>query len=98
MSKLLEQMLVEHKENECMMNNLQRARDIERNRLISNILEQEEKSAMVVEHLLQLQNGPDPILIEKEQLEQDELLQKVNLFYIFIKNVRLISIYVCIIN
>lgn len=71
-------MLVQQKETEHMVNDLQKSKQAERDRLISNILQDEEYTNRIVENLLYLKDGPDPGLIEREKLEQEELLDKVN--------------------
>lgn len=72
---LLDQLLHEQNQSDNMVFNLQKEKQVERDRLITSILQDEEYSSMVVNNLLTLKNGPDPGLIEREQQEQDELLE-----------------------
>lgn len=65
--------------NESKVSDLRKAKDMERDKLINEILKSDDYSNMVVENLLSLKNGPDPILLEKERLEQEELLDKLRL-------------------
>lgn len=50
---------------------------MERVRLLSDILKEEEYSGELVKNLLILKNGQDEGLIEKEKQEQEQLLEKV---------------------
>lgn len=70
-------MIAEQKQSESLITHLQKARDTERHRLISKILEQEEQAALIVNHLLEFQKAQEAFSFEQEQIEQDELLKKV---------------------
>uniref|UniRef100_A0A336LWP4 CSON006581 protein n=1 Tax=Culicoides sonorensis TaxID=179676 RepID=A0A336LWP4_CULSO len=75
--ELIQSMQEEQNETENKVMKLQQIKESERNRLIQDIVKAEENSKKILENLLCLKNGPDPILLEREQEEQELLLEKL---------------------
>lgn len=75
--ELIQTMQDEQNETDTKVIQLQHMKESERNRLIEDIVREEENSKKVLQNLLCLKNGPDPILLEKEREEQELLLEKL---------------------
>ncbi|XP_063702420.1 E3 ubiquitin-protein ligase LRSAM1-like [Culicoides brevitarsis] len=75
--ELIQTMQNEQNETENKVLQLQSLKESERNRLIEDIVKAEEQSKQVLQNLLCLKNGPDPILLEREREEQELLLEKL---------------------
>ncbi|XP_058120111.1 E3 ubiquitin-protein ligase LRSAM1-like isoform X2 [Anopheles coustani] len=71
---LLLQLLEQQNQSESQVHKLQQEKQTERERLIDNILKDEQKSNELVSNLLELKNGPDPAFLEQEREEQQRLL------------------------
>lgn len=75
--ELIQTMQDEQNETDTKVMELQHMKESERNRLIEDIVKAEEQSKKILENLLCLKNGPDPILLEREREEQELLLEKL---------------------
>lgn len=76
---LLKQIIFQEREAETKVNKIQKERQFERDRLITDLLKAEEDSSLIVDRLIVLKNGPDPALIEREMIEQETLLEKLRI-------------------
>lgn len=76
---LLQQIRFQEKETETNLNQIQKERQFERDRLINDLLKAEEDSSLIVDRLIILKNGPDPALIEREMIEQETLLEQLRI-------------------
>lgn len=77
--ELLQAVLMQQNETETLVNKIQQQKDNERDKLIKDILKAEESATLLIEQLLALKSGPDPVLLEKEQREEERLLEKLHL-------------------
>lgn len=77
--EMLKSLLEQQKIAEDAVNKVQLEKDVERRKLIDDIMEYEESSTVVVNELLSLKKGPDPALLELEDKARDALLEKVHL-------------------
>lgn len=77
--QLLQELLKQQTENENLVSRIQQEKDVERTKLITDILNAEKESTTLVENLLYLKNGPDPILLEQEHREQEKLLAELSI-------------------
>lgn len=75
--ELIQTMQEEQNETDTKVIQLQHMKESERNRLIEDIVKAEEQSKKILQNLLCLKNGPDPILLEREREEQELLLEKL---------------------
>ncbi|XP_035906534.1 E3 ubiquitin-protein ligase LRSAM1-like isoform X1 [Anopheles stephensi] len=75
---LLQQLLEQQNQNETQVHKLQQEKQTERERLIDNIIKDEQKSSALVKNLLALKNGPDPAFLEQEREEQQRLLEHLH--------------------
>uniref|UniRef100_A0A182WMB3 RING-type domain-containing protein n=1 Tax=Anopheles minimus TaxID=112268 RepID=A0A182WMB3_9DIPT len=76
---LLQQLLEQQNQNETQVNKLQQEKQTERERLIDNIIKDDQKSNELVNNLLALKNGPDPAFLEQEREEQKRLLEHLHI-------------------
>lgn len=76
---LLQQLRFQEKETETKVNQIQKERQFERDRLITDLLKAEEDSSLIVDRLIILKNGPDPVLLEREMIEQETLLEQLRI-------------------
>lgn len=76
--ELIQKMQQEQSETDSNLLQIQQVKDTEKKRLIEDIIKEEESSKKVLQNLLCLRNGPDPILLEREREEQEMLLEKVS--------------------
>uniref|UniRef100_A0A182SCC4 RING-type domain-containing protein n=1 Tax=Anopheles maculatus TaxID=74869 RepID=A0A182SCC4_9DIPT len=76
---LLQQLLEQQNQNETQVHKLQQEKQTERERLIDNIIKDEQKSSDLVNNLLALKNGPDPAFLEQEREEQKRLLEHLHI-------------------
>lgn len=77
--ELLRSLLQEQNETDELLKNVQKVRDVERTRLITNILKEEHNAEIIVVQLLSLKNGPDADLLEYERVEDERLLEKLRI-------------------
>ena len=77
--QLLKELLNQQNETDSKVNRLQQEKLVEKNKLINDLLLDEEKSQLAVYKLISLKNEPDPLLLEKEQEEQERILDQVNI-------------------
>ncbi|XP_053675912.1 E3 ubiquitin-protein ligase LRSAM1-like [Anopheles nili] len=76
---LLQQLLEQQNHNDTQVHKLQQEKQSERERLIDNIIKDEQKSNELVNNLLSLKNGPDPAFLEQEREEQKRLLEHLHI-------------------
>uniref|UniRef100_A0A182NZR0 RING-type domain-containing protein n=1 Tax=Anopheles epiroticus TaxID=199890 RepID=A0A182NZR0_9DIPT len=76
---LLQQLLEQQNANDTQVHKLQQEKQTERERLIDNIIKDEQKSNDLVNNLLALKNGPDPAFLEQEREEQKRLLEHLHI-------------------
>uniref|UniRef100_A0A182RUX6 RING-type domain-containing protein n=1 Tax=Anopheles funestus TaxID=62324 RepID=A0A182RUX6_ANOFN len=76
---LLQQLLEQQNHNETQVNKLQQEKQTERERLIDNIIKDDQQSNELVNNLLALKNGPDPAFLEQEREEQKRLLEHLHI-------------------
>uniref|UniRef100_A0A182R0I0 Uncharacterized protein n=1 Tax=Anopheles farauti TaxID=69004 RepID=A0A182R0I0_9DIPT len=76
---LLQQLLEQQNQNETQVHKLQQEKQTERERLIDDIIKDEQKSSELVNNLLALKNGPDPAFLEQEREEQQRLLEHLHI-------------------
>ncbi|XP_052894605.1 E3 ubiquitin-protein ligase LRSAM1-like isoform X2 [Anopheles moucheti] len=76
---LLQQLLEQQNQNETQVHKLQQEKQTERERLIDNIMKDDQKSSELVNNLLALKNGPDPAFLEQEREEQKRLLEHLHI-------------------
>uniref|UniRef100_A0A182NLW7 E3 ubiquitin-protein ligase LRSAM1 n=1 Tax=Anopheles dirus TaxID=7168 RepID=A0A182NLW7_9DIPT len=76
---LLQQLLEQQNQNETQVHKLQQEKQTERERLIDDIIKDEQKSHELVNNLLELKNGPDPAFLEQEREEQQRLLEHLHI-------------------
>ncbi|XP_035784323.1 E3 ubiquitin-protein ligase LRSAM1-like isoform X1 [Anopheles albimanus] len=76
---LLQQLLEQQNQSESQVHQLQREKQSERERLIDNIIQDELRSNELVSNLLTLKNGPDPSFLEREQEEQQKLIEALRI-------------------
>ncbi|XP_050076188.1 E3 ubiquitin-protein ligase LRSAM1-like [Anopheles maculipalpis] len=76
---LLQQLLEQQNQNDTQVHKLQQEKQTERERLIDNIIKDEQKSSDLVNSLLALKNGPDPAFLEQEREEQKRLLENLHI-------------------
>lgn len=67
---------MEQSETDAKVLEVQKTKDYEKARLIEEIQREEEGSKVILSNILCLKNGPDPLLLEQEQIEQENLLEK----------------------
>uniref|UniRef100_A0A182KB84 RING-type domain-containing protein n=1 Tax=Anopheles christyi TaxID=43041 RepID=A0A182KB84_9DIPT len=76
---LLQQLLEQQNANDTQVHKLQQEKQTERERLIDNIIKDDQKSNELVNNLLALKNGPDPAFLEQEREEQKRLLEHLHI-------------------
>ncbi|XP_041769751.1 E3 ubiquitin-protein ligase LRSAM1-like isoform X1 [Anopheles merus] len=76
---LLQQLLEQQSANETQVHKLQQEKQTERERLIDNIIKDEQTANELVNNLLALKNGPDPAFLEQEREEQKRLLEHLHI-------------------
>lgn len=62
-----------------MVSRIQQEKDVERYKLINDILKAEKDSSELIEKLLILKSEPDPVLLEQEHREQQQLLEQLSI-------------------
>lgn len=77
--QLLRDLMHQQSTTDSMLKQLQQEKDVERNKLIGNILQAEEGAGVIVEQLISLKNGPDAALLEQERIEQERLLERLHI-------------------
>lgn len=77
--ELLRNLLHQQTETDTLLKQLQQEKDVERSKLIGNILQAEESAGGIVEQLLSLKNGPDAALLEQERIEEERLLEQLRI-------------------
>lgn len=77
--ELLRDLMHQQCTTDTMLKQLQQEKDVERNKLIGNILQAEEGAGVIVEQLISLKNGPDAALLEQERIEQERLLEQLRI-------------------
>lgn len=77
--EFLQNLLHQQCETDTRLKQLQQEKDVERNKLIGNILQAEESAGVIVEQLITLKNGPEAALLEQERVEQERLLEQVRI-------------------
>ncbi|CRL08548.1 CLUMA_CG021233, isoform A [Clunio marinus] len=77
--EMLKSLLDQQRQAESAVNQIQSQKDLERKKLIDDIMKYEESSTLVVNELLSLKKGPDAALLELEDKARDALLEKVHL-------------------
>lgn len=77
--EFLRNLLHQQTETDSLLKQLQQEKDVERNKLIGNILQAEESAGVIVEQLISLKNGPDAALLEQERVEQEQLLEQLRI-------------------
>uniref|UniRef100_A0A1L8DSD9 Putative e3 ubiquitin-protein ligase lrsam1 n=1 Tax=Nyssomyia neivai TaxID=330878 RepID=A0A1L8DSD9_9DIPT len=77
--ELLRELLKEQTESDQKVAQLQQVRDDDRNRLITDILREEERWNGILDELISLRSAPDPILLEQERVEQERLLEQLKI-------------------
>lgn len=77
--QLLQHLMHQQSTTDSMLKQLQQEKDVERNKLIGNILQAEEGAGVIVEQLISLKNGPDAALLEQERIEQERLLEQLRI-------------------
>uniref|UniRef100_A0A182HPD8 Uncharacterized protein n=1 Tax=Anopheles arabiensis TaxID=7173 RepID=A0A182HPD8_ANOAR len=76
---LLQQLLEQQSANDTQVHKLQQEKQTERERLIDNIIKDEQTANELVNNLLALKNGPDPAFLEQEREEQKRLLEHLHI-------------------
>lgn len=77
--ELLRDLIHQQSATDTLLKQLQQDKDVERNKLIGNILQAEEGAGVIVEKLISLKNGPDAALLEQERIEQERLLEQLRI-------------------
>ncbi|XP_055687768.1 E3 ubiquitin-protein ligase LRSAM1-like isoform X2 [Lutzomyia longipalpis] len=77
--ELLKELLKEQTESDQKVAQLQQEKEVDRNRLITDILREEERWSGVLDKLISLRSAPDPILLEQERIEQERLLEQLKI-------------------
>lgn len=77
--ELLRNLLHQQNETDSLLKQLQQEKDVERDKLIGNILQAEESAGVIVEQLISLKNGPDAALLEQERIEEERLLEQLHI-------------------
>ncbi|GAB0093840.1 E3 ubiquitin-protein ligase LRSAM1 [Sergentomyia squamirostris] len=77
--ELLKELLHQQTESDQKVFQLQQEKEIDRNRLITDILREEERWNGILDELIALRGAPDPVLLELERVEQEKLLEQLRI-------------------
>uniref|UniRef100_A0A1B0D9J5 Uncharacterized protein n=1 Tax=Phlebotomus papatasi TaxID=29031 RepID=A0A1B0D9J5_PHLPP len=77
--ELLKELLHQQTESDQKVAQLQQEKEVDRNRLITDILREEERWSGIMDKLISLKGAPDPALLEQERLEQEKLLEQLRI-------------------
>ncbi|XP_059616470.1 E3 ubiquitin-protein ligase LRSAM1-like [Phlebotomus argentipes] len=77
--ELLKELLHQQTESDQKVAQLQQEKEVGRNRLITDILREEERWSGIMDKLISLRGAPDPVLLEQERVEQEKLMEQLRI-------------------
>lgn len=89
--ELLQAVLLQQNETETLVNKMQQQKDVERYKLIKDIMDSEENANLVIDKFLALKSNCDSALLEKEHIEEQRLLEMLHLEHADLRKQEILS-------